>query len=674
MRTPFSQITLAATFGLALAFTLSCSSGGGGGGGEETKPNAVGKTEDGKDVLVFQDGSLDGILIRVDTTAMTNSSFTGTLIFKNMNPDEIPSVGDIIASAGTENVPYGFLYKVLGVSTKDGFTAVVVRNARLEEAIKDVEFSGEVEYDFDEEGNTLAMRQKVYPGAKSFEHGFPFSFKQEIGLERGNIKGNMAVEVKFTVKFKVDITIKNHKIQIAKRSLSLQDAELALEGKVAGKIDKELSFPIKKIPLPPAEFRIYAVPVKFINNLELDLKISGNAELGMDAKFNLKGYNEYGIKKENEEIKQIKESHFTPTFKIEHYNEGNVRIGIVTEFSSALYGAIGLDFEAGPAFDISVSNASPFGVHVYDKGFSEVDGGAKISLGFGMKMKPYVLIDCFMGDDLPIFAETFISTVLHESSALPKFAGPNPSEDNNAINVESKIKRDILSYPVSEYGFCVEKSAGECKDGNGDRKIIANAILDTIEHPFNHSFALEEGTTYRIMPYFKNGVGGTYYDKATVYPPSSSSSSEPSSSSETPSSGSQSCGSGLDGVWGEYDEQVTISGSIGVFSAVDDYEEYVKVGDQIFRGITSTGDLTWSGQYNVTFRVLEASKEYKYDSVDVDKYTEWHPILLTMSADRDRERQILTIKHLDNPQIIVTDRQMILPHYPIYDLTRKCND
>jgi len=105
---------------------------------------------------------------------------------------------------------------------------------------------------------------------------------------------------------------------------------------------------------------------------------------------------------------------------------------------------------------------------------------------------------------------------------------------------------------------------------------------------------LEEGTTYRIMPYFKNGKGGTYYDKAILYPE---------------------CGGGLDGDWGPF----TISGSTGV---INNY------GEQILRGLTSTGDLTWFGQ------ALEEIEEYDENNVLVSLHKEWIDAQLTMTADR----------------------------------------
>jgi len=545
--TSIKILRIACILFVGMAF-FSCSDTGGGGGKEER--DEIGKTDDGHEVRIFQEGALDKILIRIDTTAITDSSFNGTVVFKNMNPDDIPNVGDIISSAETENAEYGFLYKVLGVSTKDGVTAVVVRNASLEEAIKNVDFHGEVEYDFDKEGNPLEVRQKIYPTAKSVT--LPtLSVKEEIVLEDGNknrkMKGSLGIEVKYTAKFIFEMKIKDHNIHTMKMSL-VSDSELTLEGKVGGKIEGEIPFPIgKKMKLPKTKFWIGLFPIVIDNELQQKLKISGSAELGMTVKYTFKGNSEYGVKYENEKTELIAENNHSNTFELEHYNEGNVRIGILTDFTGKLYGLAGLSFEGGPAFDLSVANTMPIGVYVYDEGFSKANDEVKLAFGIDMKMEPAelkVLGKKLIPSTGTISWESFIALETKKDSPLPKFDNPDANEvATGKINVKSTIERNFLNYPVSEFGFCVEKSAGECKSGNGRRDSKTESVALDKKLSFNSTFdGLEEGTTYRIMPYFKNGVGGTYYDKATIYNQSSSSSSNPSSSSSSQRSSSSSAG------------------------------------------------------------------------------------------------------------------------------------
>jgi len=93
-----------------------------------------------------------------------------------------------------------------------------------------------------------------------------------------------------------------------------------------------------------------------------------------------------------------------------------------------------------------------------------------------------------------------------------------------------------------------------------------------------------------------------------------------------------SCGVELDGVWEAGGEKVTISGSIGTAN-----------GEQIYKGLTSTGNLTWSGQVHTT----------------ENGAVHWTDIQLTMSADRQK----LTVISLDPDDV---GEPLIL--------TRKCNN
>jgi len=619
---------------LASMAVFNCSDSGGG----KQEQDDIGKTNDGHDVRTFQEGVLDDILTRIDTTAITDTSFSGTLIFKNMNPDDIPNVGDIISSAQTKIAKYGFLYKVLGVSTKNGITEVVVRQASLEEAIKNVDFKGEVEFDFDEDGNTLEVRQKIYP-IDSKPIALPILLvKEGIELKYGNVKGSIDVEAKTTAKFVLDIKIEDWKLKSLKMVLG-QYNELSIEGKVEGKMEGSKVYPIgREIHLPTAAFFVGGVFLVFDNSLQMNLKIAGDAQMGMRVKYAFNDNHDAGFKYENEHIQLIAEcNHMKPSFDYEQYNAGNIRIGIVPGFTSKLFGLPGLSLNAGPALELSVKNANPIGVFVYDKGFSEVENGVKLSLGTDMDM--WFSLKAFRRNLFEYnVGEKFIEhAVLYKTSFLPKFATPKVSETGTgSINVESTIERNILNYPVGEFGFCIEKSAGECKNGGGNRKTISTTVAFYVEkRPFNLSFnGLEEGTTYRIMPYFDTGLGGTYYDKATVYPQSSSSSSNPSSSSnKSPSSSSASApcgGTGLDGVWTAGDVDVTISGSTGVLSAYYEDDGF-KVGDQVYKGLTSTGNLTWSGLEHIWEESMNGTKKWY-----------WGDIRLTMSADGQR----LTLFHL----------------------------
>jgi len=91
----------------------------------------------------------------------------------------------------------------------------------------------------------------------------------------------------------------------------------------------------------------------------------------------------------------------------------------------------------------------------------------------------------------------------------------------------------------------------------------------------------------------------------------------------------------LNGVWtaGNNENRVTVSGSTGVFSAISTSalwtdarsKGYVHIGDIAWRNLTSTGNLTWSGQ---VFGV-----RYNTSSPNVATGTGWGDTIFTLSAD-----------------------------------------
>jgi len=640
---------------LASVAFLNCSDTSSGGGGDlpvTAVPDEIGKTNDGHDVRIFQEGALNGILTRVDTTAITDTSFNGTVIFNNMKPSDIPKVGDIIASAAAEKAPYGFLYKVLGVSTTDGVTAVVVRNASLEEAIKNVDFKGEAEFDFDEDDNLVGVRQKISPvgltiGTDTVFFLSSLSMKGELALEYKKFTGSISAEVKKRAQLNFYIKIKDWELKGLKMSVSYYD-EYTLEGKVGGKIASfDTLHTLLKKPLPTTTFLVGNVlPVVIYNELEVGIKVTASAEATLSFKYTLKGTSENGFKYENGQWLTIENPPLSPIYEVEQCFGGNARIGILVGVKALAWGLGGFAFRVGPALDINV-NATPIGVSFYDEGFSAATSvGASVHLGIYTEIKPSMInfFGKIVKPDPSLGVGTFIALGSDISSSLPWFSNPKVSKTATGIMVESEITRKPLNYPVSEFGYCVEKSVGECKNGNGNRKTITESVDAGEKRAFDFNFTgLEEGTTYRIIPYFKNGQGGTFYDKATIYNPSSSSSSDPSSSSA-----SAPCGTGLDGVWTADGVDVTISGSTGVVSAMPYEDDYFKVGDQIYKGLTSTGNLTWSGLEHMWEEMRNGALKWY-----------WSDIRLTMSADG----QTLTIVSLD-------------PEFSGFTITftRKCND
>ena len=91
----------------------------------------------------------------------------------------------------------------------------------------------------------------------------------------------------------------------------------------------------------------------------------------------------------------------------------------------------------------------------------------------------------------------------------------------------------------------------------------------------------------------------------------------------------------LDGVWHQDDDRfvVTFSGNTAVFTQFGSYalyqdavrKGYIKVGDQAFRNLTSTGNLTWRGQQFAAYN--------NSSTPTVATHADWTNITITMSAD-----------------------------------------
>jgi uncharacterized protein (TIGR02145 family) len=521
--------------GLAL---LSCSSDDGG----EKRELSVGKTEDGKDVLVYQEGSLDDVLIRVDAPASINPDSSGTLIFKNMKEDEIPRVGDIISSFPTTNAPHGFLYKALGVSTQDGITAVIVRQARLEEAIENADFESEAEFEFNEDGELLRVLQKTYGGSI----GTTLQYSQEITHESDGFGVDLKAEAAYTMKLNFSVKIEWWKLKTAKMSLS-QDAKLSLAGKMDGIIHGGERFHIiPEMRLPDIKFMILFIPVVITNDFHMDLKIIGEATVGVYADFFIKGSSEFGFDydsgRRGDKFKLINDNNLERGFDFDTYINGKIRTSFLVGLTSKLYGVVGFGLAAGPALEFTV-NGRPTGTYVYDKGFryhvtdGTKDNEATLDLGVDIELTIDLGVHGIFGLTWHWFQLYSPLWVLHRTSFLPLFQEPQVSETATGITVASRIERELLNYPIHEYGFCLEKKAvNECEKGRGERRTVESSVKIGGKHDFEFSFdGLEDGATYSIWPYFDNGIGGIFYDKAVVYthgtPSSSSVVVTPSSSS-----------------------------------------------------------------------------------------------------------------------------------------------
>jgi len=463
-------------------------------------PTTAGRTEDSHNVVVYPTEYLDNTLTKIDT-ATTEEGLFGVLTFKDMRPEYIPNVGDIIASPVAEKAPDGFLYKVLAVSTKDGVTAVAARGATLEEAVEEADFKSETDFEFDEDGNLLKMLQKSTSAGLNLTREIPF----------GNNK-TLTADVSYTITFVFDINIKWYKIKSTKMSIK-QNGRTAIRGSVKEKIDKTIEKEIGKVHLPNITFLIGPIPVVVANDLSFSLKMAGNAETDLTASYTINGSGEYGFEYSGGRFSKIADNSFESSFDYEQSVSGDIRVGADANLETKLYGVAGLVLGAGPALKLSVEG-KPVGVYVFENGFkNSANNGASLDLGLDFSAK---ITLGMLGFNLKYtFAESWATIKpLYKASFLPLFDDPQVSVGGSGVAVRSGLRRDKLNYPVKAFGFCVEGIKGDCKSGKGERKSLAESLRAGEYREISVSFSNVEYENYNIVPYFENGVGGTYYDRA----------------------------------------------------------------------------------------------------------------------------------------------------------------
>ncbi|MDR3013732.1 MAG: hypothetical protein LBU70_11105 [Chitinispirillales bacterium] len=514
----------------------------------EPREKSVGKTEDGHNVLVFEEGKLDEFLFRIDTISATDTSFHGKLLFRNLADEATPRVGDILAAEQAQLAEFGFLYKVLNVSENGDITTVEVRDASLDEAIQNAKFESETELDFDEDGNLMRMRQKT-------TNNNGISLIRMLAFPYGEVNASVA----YTMKFNFDIDIKEWELQSIKLSLS-QDADITLNANLGGQISGINTTQLASINLPPIKFLIGPVPVIVTNAIVLDLMVRGDALTNMTAAYTLKGSGEYGVEYKNGDIHKINTNNFNQSFDFSQDVSDRIRVGTIVGMQTKFYGAVGLVLSAGPALELA-ANGSPIGVHVIDNGFgsdyvgyrsiwnaatsgtelnaalinSAISSSGAVSadnfnrrianevrLDYGLQFSAQIMIG-ILGRSL--YSYTFIETftpiaLLYRTSLLPLFADPEIILHDEGIEVKSRIERDLLNYSVNDFGICIEKAgSNECRSGGGRRWTPENGRIRSGEsREFTTTlFTNLEPDDYNIRPFFRTGVGGTFYDKATPY-------------------------------------------------------------------------------------------------------------------------------------------------------------
>jgi uncharacterized protein (TIGR02145 family)/uncharacterized repeat protein (TIGR02543 family) len=532
--------------------------------------NAVGKTQDGKDVRTFEQGHFDYVLTKIDTAkSSSEDGFRRTLTFKGMTEDGIPNVGDIMVSSPTRLAPSGFAYKVLKVETdKSGGAVVEVRTAALSEIFAKVNFEGRAEIGFDAGGNPVSMRtlSKTTGNTAGDSGSFEKTFRADTVfsiLENSSLKAG----VEYTISFNYAFSTNDYKLTDATFYIE-QKGNLTFETGVEGNYSDSTGRKLKSIKLPQTNFTVgvppAVVPVVFDNDLEVFFQLLLEAQGGANVKYALDGHSIYGFSYSNGETQKIDYAKFTPSLEFEQYVKGSIRGSILFELNTKLYGDAGVSLSAGPGLRLDVSGDKLIGNFVFDNGFREeyknytsfwdgitprdvwtvewdstfkekinkalkdnekkaernsqreIKNEVKLSLGaqFGARVSLKAWDPgLFDWEVKPGFEPV---TTLYRTSILPNVYPLDVNVTDNGVEIKTKVERDFLNYPVINYGLCVETpNSDDCKNGKGIRDILGSAGIGKARE-FTAVFEnLTAGETYHIRPFFSNGIGGMYYDKAT---------------------------------------------------------------------------------------------------------------------------------------------------------------
>ncbi|MCL2688983.1 MAG: hypothetical protein FWE57_03945 [Chitinispirillia bacterium] len=527
----------ACIFILAGFLILGCSdpkdTTGPGGNDDPPRENVVGKANDGADVLVFMEGELDEYLTEFEInvspewslskSANDNTGCNVSLWFMGLRRNKIPKVGDIWATEPTKKAPDGFLIKVLRVNTvyRGGNlydVHVTGRCADLEEAIEDVDFEEEVELEFDEDGELIEGLQKTNKSVSK-----TFNADRTVNLGAGD---QMKAEVAYTVKF-------TFKIKISKFSISSTEISVEQKGnaELSGTVNRNINtrFMLDEVNLPRIRFWVGFIPVTFRNSIETSLRVHSQGEVDMRASYKFGINGKYGVEYRNKSWNTINVNNHSLNLDVDHHINGSVRVGVLLGLTSRLYGIVGLGFHAGPVLNLSVDGVPASGTHVFDNGFQHnyLSGNRANAATLDLDINIYGDITLRVlgrGLSYPIVNRYYNVSTLNQSSFLPAFSNPSiTANGSNEINVNVSLNRSILSYPVRDFGICVEKAdSDECAAGGGMRKTSGSPVSASSAiwqwHNFSADFKDMEPGIYNVRPFFESGKG-TFYEKAAVYAP-----------------------------------------------------------------------------------------------------------------------------------------------------------
>ncbi len=457
----------------------------------------------------------------------------------------------------------GVLYKVTGVSTDGGVTTVNVRQARLEEAVKNADFKSETEMSFDKNGNLLKTAQRITQstpggaetvvfkqdgGVIDIQSDYTQSLKVKAKLhytdlvEISKVKDDdgggggggrveteckiteaaIDLDVDYTLTYVFDIKIEDYALKYTKMSVR-PGGHIYLGGSIAGQISGKLNQDSTKfiaLPLGSLNFNVWIVPV-VISNIELSLHwlLAGEAEIEVSMACSTKYTGgEYGFKYENGKMSRISDIAADKNSTFNHNVSGNIRTGISLHLTANLYDYDGAKFDLSAAPNVKLSvGAQLRGLYAYDEGFKNSDANkvsVDLCLDIGAEMKLEAL-----GYGVKLSADTSLEVWnIAKGNAMPTFDDLDITQDLNKVRIKSGITKGALGVHVGEYGLWIGADADGYRNGTGKTVVLGTEARPGVKVDIDTSVSKDMGEgKFYVRPYFKNGAGGVYYDKAKTF-------------------------------------------------------------------------------------------------------------------------------------------------------------
>lgn len=394
-----------------------------------------------------------------------------------LDKDELPSEGNIIASAITEQIPYGLLARVVSIE-KDGDSWVLhLKDAALDEVFEDLQIDTVITFTeenigifYDADGNVIEVNKPVTRTSGDDDDNEKAD-KDEVVLETIVSEGEFSVGLNVTHKrfggkgslsYGGTIGYRNNAFRInlleAEKFYYSIEPYLTLNASIAAQVEKEFFADDKPVvlyrhQLAPVTVWVYGVPIvfrpQFIVSLDSTLSAAAKfkTDFNLDAGIFMMMKYDGGWKYNVDPRTNLGENRI-PFTVAELELDGFLGSSLIMEY---FYGVYGRDFGCGLTGKLNVGNNASFTLNSDLDNILDINPvlNQEISLNFGASFRSEV-----WGIELlpPLDVEAPEISLYEQSISLfPRFKTFNPVEkDGNYVlryDVDERSINTLLGNP-----------------------------------------------------------------------------------------------------------------------------------------------------------------------------------------------------------------------------------